>query len=224
MESVIEKINFKEIVPILIKGDAFEEERGGLFVVENAEEFIEKCIALGIKSLFLRRKVFSNEDFIIESSNVFSDDDDEDVNITSYDQSLNEYKQYWGTVCAISFTVSINDRNVIKIVKESWYELFEEKKEIVCNKIDNEQEELINKMELESEREEEEYNNKKELLIAEMWKLISASEFCKIPTQKAKLEFALEKIEDLEFIEYDDLRKEMQQINARIVARGLNKR
>ena len=82
----------------------------------------------------------------------------------------------------------------------------------------------MDKLYEESERDEKEYEKKKESLIAEMWKLINNHDFCKIPTQKAKLEFAIENIQSLDEIEYDDLKKEMQQINARIVARGLHKR
>jgi hypothetical protein len=44
-----------------------------------------------------------------------------------------------------------------------------------------------------------------------------------IPARK-EIESALDKIEGLKLIDYDELKKEMQQINARIVARGLNKR
>lgn len=224
MESTIANISYKKIVPFFVEGDALDTERGDFVIEENAGEFIQKCEDLGIKSFFVRKKVFSNEDFLIDSPNIFSKEDEENINITVYDQSISEFRQYYGVVCAISITVSINSMFVVKVIKEPWYEIFENRKNSINEKLENEQAELLNQLDLETEREQEEYDKKKELLIAEMWKLISISEFCKIPTQKAKLEFALEEIEGLELVEYDELKKEMQQINARIVARGLNKR
>ncbi len=227
MSPLTDSVNFDGFTVIFLDGDALEDNKEFALVEDDCADFIAKCQKLEVQCLFVRTRLFSQDDFILEVDDALDDgdiDNNEDQNVAAHDESINEFKQYWGAVSAISVTAVIQGERVTKILRENWFQDFEDKKDAVIQRRNDERQRIMDEINKESEKEEIEYEKMKESLIAEMWKLINNHDFCKLPTQKAKLEFAIENIQSLNEIDSDDLKKEIQQINARIIARGLDKR
>ena len=75
MNSLTDKVNFDGFTVIFLRGDALEDNKEFALVEDDCADFIEKCRKLDVQCLFIRKRLFSEDDFILEADDSLDDGD-----------------------------------------------------------------------------------------------------------------------------------------------------
>ena len=190
-------------------------------------EFWGAAKALEAKAVFLLVNQMDESDFERDVSTddvPKSDEDDETFDGESYAVDLEEvsppiakFRKYVGKDCAIVLIAKGGVAELDFLITESWWDEFQEDADkAVESWVENRNEKFG-----EAEAEKQEKTGK---LLQSLRGLINDREFCLLRTQSAKLAYAIEKWPELEGLSEFVLKPEIQKLQARIEAKGLNRK
>ena len=218
------------LYPIHTKHDKDDFETGshtGLGFVGDLKEYIQAVKVLGLAYVFVSNNTFEDGDFHYEI------DDDEDDEYDDDDKSddpadlqfflpdivpaLNQFRKYVGQDCTFSLSVPTPSGNLGLLIEEPWWPNFSEMREEAEDKIEDDRGAGLEQKYAAKEAKEKD-------LLSQLRKLIKDDDFAVLPTQKAMRAYALEKIPGLESLDNRVLKDEIQEINAKIKAKGLGKK
>lgn len=181
-------------------------------------EYFEAITALGKKAVFVGSLELT-EDFFIYAYN----DDEEDfeindqIDLCSIVPALKIYKKRIGDVFCIELSAPLSLGSLRYSVEQEWFNSLSELVNAARATIENDQE-------TESKKLEAEKAVRMAMLSDNLSALTRDKEFVKLRTQAAMREYALDKYPKLDALSATELKREIQQLAARIEAKGLSRK
>ncbi len=238
------KITPHDLFPIRVEGSTEKEEGGGLTFIGNFEEFIKAAKALNAKVVFVFTRILQESDFMYEVEDGLYDEDDlgattdnedfdddktepeppKEIYLPTILPSIREYKKYIGIECVFKLSLQAETSFLDYYLYESWWNEFVELREKAIEKIEEDEYKIMQKVEESRKKLEEERRVKEKTQISQLKKLINDKDFVRLPTQLAMKAYALEKIPELTELNPSTLTIEIQDLNGRIIAKGLRRR
>ncbi len=129
---------------------------------------------------------------------------------------ISEYNKYISKECVFKLSLQSEKFILDYYYYEPWWNEFIELGEKAIEKIDENKDSIIQKI-------EEEQRKKDKTLISQLKELINEKDFTRLPTQVAMKAYAIEKIPELVELSENKLKLEIQKLNGRIVAKGLRR-
>ena len=198
----------------------------------SIEKFFEAVKALNIPAIFLLTETLGDEYFVYDPEPSVDDEcvdiqseanevstELEQVDLTAYLPSFAYYKKYIGQERG---TVLIAKSNIVSLgflVTAPWWEAFQEQRSAAIAKVDAEIEARREKTACLREEEDVARERVEDELISKVRCLLDDRDFCKIPTQRGMMAYALENLPELEEVDEDRLKQEIQKLSDRIKAR-----
>lgn len=216
VESLSKKIRATGIFPIQVAVTHHQD--SDMRVTGSLEDYLAAVQALKSPVVFIGTFELAADDFIYDGE----DDDDldeesEEVDLRKIEPKLRSYSARIGETGWFQLAAPMSNGSLTFSIEEEWwtklYELLDAAKESVQESWSAAKEEL----DAEEER-------RKSAVLKKVQSLIGDVDFQKLKTQKAMREYALEKFPDL--IEWDgfELKEVIQNLAARIEAKGLGRK
>ena len=216
MNEVVETIRSAGLHPIRV--ELVNDHDEDMEFIGTITEYLEAIKALDKKAVFVSSLVLA-EDFFI----YVNEDDNENseigdpIDLCSIVPALRNYKRRIGDVFCIELSAPLSLGGLRYSVEQEWFNSLSELLNEARNSIENDREVEWKKSELEEE-------TRMAMLSESLSSLTRDKEFVKLRTQAAMREYALEKYPQLDALSVTDLKREIQQLAARIEAKGLNRK
>lgn len=227
LDELVNKIVSEGCFPIRVKRISIKDTDRDLVFVGDLDGFLKAAKAMKAEVVFVASAVFDEDEFkyeFDEDDEDYEDDEDdsessdnEAVYLPSVMSSLNKFKTYIGQDCIFQLSVITTSNTLDFYIQESWLDEFIEMRDEAVEKIEENRESIMS-----SQRAEREAKQKEAL--RSLKGLINDATFTNLRTQKAMLAYAMEKIPELEDIERMTLQVEIQNLNAKIEAKGLGRK
>jgi len=213
LNDVLTKLRQERLFPILV--EALPEHRDDLEFVGGLSEYIEAAKALQSTVIFVSTITLSKEDFFWYSPD--SDDEadpDELVDLCVVVPRLKDYMNRIGQDGRVDLSISLPKCSLTMAVVEDWMVAFVE--------LHSQAQKLLRQAFLEKHAQEEAAEEaRRQHLLGNLRGLIADEDFVRLPTQRAMLAYALDDFPELESLEKNLLKAEIQNLKATIDAHGL---
>jgi hypothetical protein len=224
LQELMQSLTSAELYPVRVEGDAEHDNFGGLVFLGDLDAFIKAAKALSARCVFVTTQTLEESDFLFQEerprgrfaaakSRTLSTGTEPDVDLREVDPALNEFKAHLGRECAFRLGVHMPHPRLEYLLRESWWQRFSELREHAMDKVDQERE-------LVASQAGEEGMRRREGVLTAVRELINDPEFAILPTQKAMLGYALQRIPGVETIPVAKLREEIQVLAAKIKAKA----
>ncbi len=224
IDELVNKIVSEGCFPIRVESVSVKDTNRNLIFAGDLDEFLKAAKAMKADVIFVASTAFDEDEFTYEFDELDEDDEDESegvedesIYLPSVTPSLNKFNNYIGQDCAFQLSIITTSNTLDFYIRESWWDEFIEMHDEAIEKV-NENREAI----LSTQRAEREAKQKEAL--KSLKTLINDSTFTNLRTQKAMLAYAIEKIPELEDIDRMTLHSEIQNLNAKIEAKGLGRK
>jgi hypothetical protein len=223
LDAITAKLNSEGFFPIRVEGDPDKDEGRGLVFVGDLDEFIRAAKALKVEVIFAVNRVLDHSDFQYEAEEVAHEDDDSServdqlIDLSSVLPSISKFEKYIGQDCAYKLSAPMAHNTLDFYTQEPWWTEFVEMYIEAVEKIEEDREAAWVAQRTENEARQEE-------VLDRLRQLINDSDFVRLPTQKAMLIYAVDKIPELEVVDQVTLQSEIQTLNAKIAAKGLSRK
>lgn len=226
MELAELKLKLKELgpYPAHISGSPLDDDRDGYTFIGTFEEYLEAVRAVGPKILLIATESLDEENWLKytpdeagSDDNEPEDSDIEPIDLCSINPALHNFKSHLGQIGVYKISAEIESGTLDYYLYEDWWTQFTELWKDAISQVD---EDLAAARE-KSEKAQEEKNRE---AIASLNVLIHDPDFVRLPTQKAMIAYAMDRIGDLAFVGEMILKNEIQNIHAKIKAKGLDRR
>jgi len=224
LDTLITKMTAAGFFPIQVEGNVLnKEERGGRIFIGNLEEFIGAAKALKVDVVFVSSRSLEEGDFYYsldegdDEEDIDDVDEDEPIHLSSVITALSKFEKYIGQDCAYRISAQMANDTLDFYSQEPWWLEFVDLLREAIAKVEQDKEAAQ-----EIQRAKREAEQKK--VLEQLRQLITDSNFIHLPTQKAMLAYALDKIPGLDLIDSMILQGEIQTINAKIAAKGLSRK
>lgn len=211
---IYELFNGNGIFPISITGCIDEDECNGLIFEGDFPEYISALTKLGVKTVFVSKRIFSENEINGNFRYELDDEEfEETVSIAEVYPKVVDLKVRIGHPCLFRIFAKIETIELNIFLYEDWYKEFvsESLKALV---------EFQEKENVKSEEINKSFKQKKDSVIKAIKGLVDDANFTKLPTQRSMIAFAEENISDVSVLEDSELKIEIQKINDILVARG----
>lgn len=213
-----ERIKSTGMYPITIEYPDTNEEEKIAWFDGSLDGFVEAAKAFNSAVIFLSSEKLEEDDFVLEVDDDDDDTEESDVEITDSDHeddepidlvgvmpSLGKFKKHVGQECYFLLTAKSQLGELSYLLTETWWDDFrDEKEKAVANVLENR--EAIREK-LQASRDE-----KEKKLLAGLRRLLDEPEFCRLTTQRAMKSYALEQFPELEDVDDERLKEEIQKL------------
>lgn len=215
------KLETEGLFVIQTEGSTDKDDSRGLVFVGDLDKFINAAKALKSDIIFITTRLLDHEDFLYEVEEDYEDDDNgkspEPIQLSTILPTLKEYEKYIGKECAFKLTIRTTHSVLEFYTQEIWWAEFREMLWEAIDKLEN-----VRKDKRLTQLSEKIARQKG--LLDQLRKLINDSAFVKLPTQKAMLVYAIEQIPELEDMNQNLLKAEIQNLDAKLAAKGLGRK
>lgn len=214
LNDVLPKLREERLFPILV--EAIPEHGDDLEFVGSLNEYIEAAKALQATVIFVSTLTLSKEGFCWHSPEADDDETDPEdpVDLCVVVPDLKDYMNRIGQHGRIELSIPLRKGSLKMAMVEDWMDAFIE--------LRFQAQKLLQQAFLEKQAQEEETEEAgRQHLLGNLRGLISDEGFVRLPTQKAMLAYALDDFPELEILGENLLKKEIQNLKARIDAQGL---
>ncbi len=209
-----EKLKAAKLHPIHLEGSPLERSGGDKFI-GSIEEYIEAAHALGVSAVFILTETLEAERFQYELDNDNqSEIEPEVIDLCKFNAKLDKCKEYIGKIGMFKLSISAHDDHVSFYINEDWWIEFIELWRETTDRIEGDQEAAYAQI-----RVAQVLKNKQ--LLKALNDLIRDANFVRLPTQRSMIEYAKDKIPELENVDAVTLKVEIQNLHAKIKAKGL---
>ena len=224
LDTITTKLVSEGFFPIRVEGSTNRDNSRGLIFVGDLDEFVRAAKALKAEVIFVTSRVLDEADFKYEADEDDQEDDDssetidsEPIHLPSVLPSLSMFEKYIGQECAYKLSLPMAYNTLDFYTQEPWWTDFIEMVIEAVGKIEEDREaaRAVQRAEREAKQKE---------VLDRLRKLINDSDFVRLPTQKAMLAYALDKVPGLEVVDQMTLQSEIQNLNAKIAAKGLSRK
>lgn len=215
----------------LIRVEVISEFREGLAFVGSLDEYLEAIKVLGARAIFVssinvteerfvytpRRSLNPRTNWPFPTRDIDEDGEIEEFDLCSVTPELEKFKERIGedgyfelSACNLTYSIYEDWMQEMEILRDEAQEIIEAQKLA-------EEEELSE----EQEQQEAEEQARLEAAVKNLHALITDKNFVRLPTQRAMRAYAIDKIPELENLDDAELKREIQDIGAKIQARSL---
>jgi hypothetical protein len=230
LKEFIDQLASAGLFPIQIEATVSRGESDGRVFVGGLDEFIKAAKVLKSDVVFVSRWVLEVDDFKYDPSEVEDADqvgeeeddaentsDDRQIDLAAVLPALEKFKQHIGESCAYKFSLLLPPDGLDLFIEEPWWSEFLDLHEDAVARVEEDLESI-------TERQREERDAKNEVFLGRLRELVHDTDFVRLPTQKAMLAYALDKMPELEAIDLTTLQAEIQNLNAKIAAKRLSRK
>jgi hypothetical protein len=220
LDIITSKLTSEGLFVIQVEGSTDKDDARDLVFVGDLDRFIQTVKTLKLEVVFATAEVLDQSDFLYEIENDEEEDENivaEPIHLSSILPSLHKFEKYIGKECTYKLSVRTLYSTLDFYIQEPWWIEFLEMIVEAVWKIKGDRE---NKR---AARIAERVAREKDLL-NRLKKLINDSDFINLPTQKAMLIYAIDKIPELEDVDQNILQSEIQIMKAKLTAKGLGRK
>lgn len=176
--------------------------------------FCSTAKALGCSVVFAQPQTLDSDDFELSLETSSYPSVSIDVKLTDHDPSIVNYRKYIGQIGAYSLYAPFCQGYLSIDVEEKWYRKFWDTASAAASL-------GIEKEKQQQEEQEKKTQANRAALLKKLNSLVSDNAFMSLPTQKQMLAYAIENIPELSQLPTPDLKRELQEIDAKAKAKGL---
>ncbi|GAA5164976.1 hypothetical protein [Viridibacterium curvum] len=176
--------------------------------------FCTTAKALGCSVVFAASQTLDSDDFEISLETSSYPSVSIDLDLIDHDPSLSRYKKYIGQIGAYSLYAPFIQGYLSIDIEESWYLKFWEAASAAASV-------GIEKEKRQQEEREIKTQERRTALLKKLNALVCDKEFMSMSTQKQMLAYAIENIPELAEVPNPDLKRAVQEIDAKAKAKGL---
>ena len=231
---LFDKISSGGLIPIHVEDTTDREESTSLSFVGEFDEFIKAAQSLDEKVIFVSIRKLEENDFEGEIKFNFSDEIDysdidirheiesdyESINFLEISSSFKKYKEYLDKECVYKLSIKSLKVQVNFFIEEDWWKKFEEEKIKTVEKIYDRKLIKVKEKYSELSKLNKEKKDKEQRILEKLRELINDPYFSTLPTQMAMLAYAEDNIENLNEVDPVLIKKEIQEMKAKIVAKA----
>jgi hypothetical protein len=215
LQELKEKLKTTNLHPIHLEGSPLDSTRGEIFL-GDIEEYIEAALVLGASAVFIFTETLEIERFQyeLEIDNEDSESDLEEIDLCKFNPMLEKFKEHIGQVGMFKLSIPVPEAHISFYINEDWWLEFIKLWSETTDRIDENQEAAHAQQRAAQELEEKQ-------IIKSLSGLLRDEDFVRLPTQRSMIEYAKEKIPGLETVDAITLKSEIQNLHAKIKAKGL---
>lgn len=211
---LLQQLRAEGLFPIRV--ESIPELNDDLVFIGNLSEFIEAAKAVQLSFVFVSSVTVSEDHFLWDN-----DEDEEEaselIDLCRFVPELRKFKCRVGEDGRFDLSVPISRGNLTLTVVEDWMAAFVELLAQARQKLQDSSQDKRAQLEAVEEA-------RTQHLLKNLRGLISDKEFVRLPTQRAMLAYAIEDFPELETLDESDLKLEIQNLKARIDAKGLRRK
>lgn len=202
-----------------IRVESVLDRSGDLRFVGSLAEYLQAVKAVKSSFLLVSTVVLSEDHFFYSESDQDDDDPDpeEEVDMCTVLSTLSVFKERIGEVGHFDLSAPMASTSLTFAIIEDWWREFVEQHSAANSIIREERDAELAKLDA-AEVE------KTHLVTEQLRALIDDKRFTSLPTQRAMREYALEKLPELDMLDPQDIKREIQDLSARIHAKGIGHR
>lgn len=213
LSELLSQLNGEGLFPIRV--ESIPEDDDDMTFAGSVSEFIQAAKVMRSPMVFVSTFTLSEEHFLRNSSD--EDDANEPIDLCRVVPELNNLKGRIGEDGHIDLSVPAPKGSLTLQIVEDWMLTFSE--------LHSQALRLLRQASQEEHAQEEAIEEARtQHLLKNLRGLITDPEFVRLPTQRAMLAYAIDDFPELETLEESVLRTEIQNLKARIDARGLRRK
>jgi hypothetical protein len=198
----------------LVEVEAWSGKPDVVTVKGDLSVFCSTAKTLGCTVVFAESQTLDSDDFELSFETSSYPSVSIEVDLTDHDPSISKYKKYVGQIGAYSLYAPFSQGYLSIDIEESWYLKFWEAASAAASA-------GIEKEKQQQEDQERKTQEKQAALLKKLNALVGDKAFMSLSTQKQMLAYAIENIPELTELPTPDLKRELQEIDARAKAKGL---
>jgi hypothetical protein len=216
LQELKEKLKTTNLHPIQLEGSPLDRGMRGDIFIGNLDEYIEAVHVLGASAVFIFTETLEIERFQyeLEIDNEESESDAEEIDLCKFNPMLEKYKEHIGQVGMFKLSIPVPEAHISFYINEDWWLEFIKLWSETTDRVDEDQEAAHAQQRAAQELEEKQ-------ILKSLGGLIRDEDFVRLPTQRSMIEYAKEKIPGLETVDAVTLKNEIQNLHAKIKAKGL---
>lgn len=189
--------------------------RGNAFI-GNLEEYFEAVRVLGASAVFIFTETLEIENFQyeLEIDNKDFESDADKIDLCKFNPMLDKYKEHIGQVGIFKLSIPVPEAHISFYINEDWWIEFIKLWSETTDRIDENHEAVHAQQRAAQELQEKQ-------ILKSLSDLLRDEDFVRLPTQRSMIEYAKEKIPGSETIDAITLKIEIQNLHAKIKAKGL---
>lgn len=217
LKRILEAVQAARIHPILVSN--IHDDDSDMNFEGTLSEFIEALGALETKTVFVGSFHIDESFFtyLPEDGDEIDNGEDEPFDLCAFEPALGTFKKRVGEIFRVEVYVLLTSGGLKYAEDASWFAPLAQLLANAEDAIDQDREAAI-------ERQEAEEEATAAHLFEDLRGLIDDKTFLKLRTQAAMREYALERFPQLQLVSNAALKQEIQQLVAKIDAKGLNKK
>jgi hypothetical protein len=219
LDALKEILRTEKLHPVHVDSSPLDDDRAGHTFVGSLQEYFEAVRAIGTPVVLIFTKTLEEQLFRYtpDEEDEYPGGQAEQIDLSSINPELRAYKVHIGKIGIYKLAAAMTNGTLNYFVSEQWWLDFLKHYESASDQIDD------NKADTEA-RSRAEQQAKDRNAIGALGALIADSDFVGLPTQKAMIAYAVEKIPELETVDELVLRAEVQNLSAKIKAKGLGRK
>jgi hypothetical protein len=219
LEAVKEKIRASKLHPVQVVDDLFGESARGHRFIGSLEEYLDALRAVGALAVFIRATEFDEEDFFHapEDEGNLPASESEYIDLRSVVPELRAFEKHRDTIAMYKLSGALAADSLNFVISEPWWMEFLKLRATATDQVDGDRA----ASEAKSKADREAQDRK---ALAALGGLMKDANFARLPTQKAMLAYALDRIPELQNVDELLIKVEIQDLNAKIRAKGLDRK
>jgi hypothetical protein len=216
LQELKDKLKTSNLHPIHLEGSPLERGMRGDAFIGNLEEYIEAVHVLGAPAVFIFTETLEIERFQyeLEIDNEEFESEPEEIDLCKFNPALEKYKVHIGQVGMFKLSIPVSEAQITLDINEDWWIEFIKLWSETTDRIDEDQEAAHAQQRAALKQEEAK-------ILKSLAGLLRDEDFVRLPTQRSMIEYAKEKIQGLEDVDVISLKNEIQNLHAKIKAKGL---
>lgn len=219
LEDLVSELQAVGLYPVQVESCPDEDEFFSF--VGTLGQYLSAVKAIGSTATFVSTMPLNSEHFLLESEEQENDGDEEgdakSIDLRAVLPSLSQFDKKIGVVGYFQLWSPMPRNGLAYAVIEDWWRDFIDLRrkalEIAINRSKAAQ------AALDAADDEQE-----QLALEKLRGLINDKDFVRLPTQRAMRQYAVDKIPELETLDESDLKRALQDVNAKILAKGIGRK
>jgi hypothetical protein len=219
LKALKEKLLASKLHPVHVADSVADEGARGHRFIGSLEEYLEAMRAIAAPVVFIRTESFDEGDFFHwpEGEDGLPDDESESVDLRSVEPALRAFEKHLGVTAMYKLSATLTADSLDFIVSEPWWIEFCKVRATATDQFDGDL------AASEAKSRADRLARDRQAWTA-LGGLIKDLHFARLPTQKAMIAYAIDHIPELQAVDEFALQAEIQNLNAKIKAKGLDRK
>jgi hypothetical protein len=219
LEALKEKLQAAKLHPAHVEGSPLDDDVNGHTFIGSLEDYFDAVRAIGTPIVFISTETLDEERFWHAPGNEdeTSAEETEPIDLCSITPALRAHKAHIGKIAMYKLSAALTTGTLNFFINEAWWLEF-------IKLWGSATDQIHDKKAASEARSKADQQAKDRDALNALGALIRDPDFVRLPTQKAMIAYAAEKIPELETVDDFALRAAVQNLYAKIKAKGLGRR